>query len=148
MPEQKPLSNAMKSVLDRLFTTFAQHLWESILSSYTLASPLERCERLAAIMRLSAMLAPIKAESIFASAIHGDALIEAIIEGDWKNARRIALDIRFDDMSDDAARRFHVALWAPFRAHALAACDAADLRVRVELAEIEAARKRGAFRGD
>jgi hypothetical protein len=140
MPEQKSLSASMKSVFDKLFTTFAEHRWESILRSYTLASREEQKCRLAAIMELSAMLATVKEQSIFATAIWGDALIEAIIEGDWKNARRIADDITFYDMSDDEVRRVHTELWAPFRARALAACEDALLIARVEHAEATAAK--------
>jgi hypothetical protein len=140
MPEQKSLSEAMKGVFDRLFATFAEHRWESILRSYTLASRDERRCRLSAIMDLSALLAAIKKQHMYATAIYGDSLIEAIIEGNWKEARRVANDILFYDMTDPERLMF-TELWAPFRARALAACDAADLIARVEYAEVEAAKK-------
>lgn len=139
MPEQKSLSEAMKGVFDRLFATFAEHRWESILRSYTLASREERRCRLSAIMDLSAHLAAIKKQHMYATAIYGDSLIEAIIEGNWKETRRVANDILFYDMTDPERRTF-IELWAPFRARALAACDAALLIARVEHAEATAAK--------
>ncbi len=141
MPEQKSLSEAMKGVFERLFATFAEHRWDSIMRSYTLASREEQKCRISAIMDLSVHLAEIKKRDLYATAIHGEVLIEAIIEGDWKTVQRVANDIKFDEIDDPEQRQHFVDLWETFRARALIACHSAMMIARVENAEAEAAKK-------
>jgi len=146
-PTDKPaagsISEKMRAVFDRIFTRFAEYRWESILRSYTLASKEERRLRLDAVMDLSAALARIQQKNIYGTRLHGESLIESIIEGDWMRAKEIANDITFDDHHDDEERRYFTELWEPFRTRALVACEAALLLARVEHAQAASAAQKG-----
>lgn len=116
------LTNPFRRLMNRMMETFAEHQWRALLRSYVLAMRPERRARLQAVMELSVELAKIKAESIHATAFH-EQLIEAIIEGDWKEVAKINGWLG-EWGSEDRGQREK--LWENFRAIAMSACaDAA-----------------------
>jgi hypothetical protein len=142
MPEQKPRPSPspLSGFFEKLKEMYSAYRVEAVMRCYTLASRDEQRARLRAVQALSVELAKICEKRIFATAIYGDCMIEAVIEGDWPTVGRIVGDLSFDDFTHDPeALRMYRGLWTPFRAVAKAAFDEALLRGRVEDAEVDAA---------
>lgn len=117
-------------LFERMMDTFHEYQWEKVLASWFNQDRKEKKARLHAVMDLSVELVKIKQVSIFAT-MHGEAVIEEIIEGDWKAAERWAADMDFASEGPDIAATY-APLWEPFRATLLAYCAEAKRRAAGE----------------
>ena len=89
----------------------AEHRIKQIEGSWAFQDRLEKRRRMAAVLELAAELQRIKQTSTYATAIYGHTPIEAIIEGNWKEARSV-----LDWMAESAEWKEHcMPLWGTFR---------------------------------
>jgi hypothetical protein len=109
---------SFSKLFNRMMETFHEYQWKQLLRSWTLQSKEERRARLRTIIQLSIELDGIRKVSNFAVRI-GESAVEAVIEGDWKQAQDLAGDLTFHDdpHCQDAAQR-----WEPFVLVLRAAC--------------------------
>jgi hypothetical protein len=125
MSDEK-IPSPYRKLLSRMMDTFAEHQWDSLLRSYYLAMRPERKARLAAVIELSVELVKIRAVSINSTAFH-EQIIEAIIEGNWKDAAQVNGWLG-DREAGDPNAEMYLKLWENFRAITLSACAAAERR--------------------
>jgi hypothetical protein len=119
------------SFVDKLFAMYGEWRMKQVSRAWCLASREERKLRLRTVVALSVELHRIKQVSIFATA-SGEGAIEAVIEGDWKEAAGRASDLTFE--KDPIAKERHGALWEPFILQLRAACAEEESIARLETA--------------
>jgi len=106
--DKKVVRKKISDVFTGMLDAFAAHQHERLRRSFCIAEPMDRRHRLRTIVALSAELEKIRKVSIQATAV-GERVIEAVIEGDWKDAEESLGDLVMPETGEA-----HAKLWEGF----------------------------------
>lgn len=115
------------SVTEKLARVYEEHLLQMFQAAWCLQDKPTRKHRLTTVMALSVELDAIKKVDIFSTAC-GEQVIEAVIQGDWREVEEVIAYVTFDTERDELRERYKL-LWEKFRALALTACAEEKRRV-------------------
>ncbi len=111
----------VSDLFTKLMAKYDDFQIEQIGKCWFLASKKDRKHRLKSVMLLSVELEAIKKISTFSTAF-GEQLIEAIIQGDWKEAEQVLAFLSFKEDGPEIEKKY-VPLWEGFKAVALFAIE-------------------------
>lgn len=114
------------SITEKLAKVYEEHLLQMFQASWCLQDRPTRKHRLTTIMALSVELDAIKRVDIFSTA-WGEQVIEAIIQGDWREAEEVVGYLTFPERPE--VQEKYEPLWEKFRTLALTACAEEKRRV-------------------
>jgi hypothetical protein len=111
----------MNKLIHKLMATYSEWQLKQIGRAWCMVDRPERKHRLRTIIQLSVELEAIKSVSIFSTAF-GEQLIEAIIQGDWREAELVLSFLSFQEDGPEVAEKY-IPLWEKFNAVALSAIN-------------------------
>jgi hypothetical protein len=115
------------SITEKLVKVYEDHLLQMFQAAWCLQDKPTRKHRLATVIALSVELDAIKKVDIFSTA-WGEQIIEAVIQGDWREVEEVVAYVTFDTERAELRERYNP-LWERFRALALTACAEEHRRV-------------------
>lgn len=115
------------SITEKLAKVYEEHLLQMFQASWCLQDKPTRKHRLKTVLALSVELEAIKKIDIFSTAI-GEQIIEAVIQGDWREVEEVAGYLTFDTERSELRDRYN-SLWENFRTLALTSCAEEKRRV-------------------
>jgi len=115
------------SITEKLARVYEEHLLQMFQAAWCLQDKPTRKHRLTTVMDLSVELDAIKKVDIFSTAF-GEQVIEAVIQGDWREAEEVVGYLTFDTERSELREKYD-SLWEKFRTLALTACAEEKRRV-------------------
>jgi hypothetical protein len=115
------------SITEKLARIYEEHLLQMFQAAWCLQDKPTRKHRLTTVMALSVELDAIKKVDIFSTAF-GEQVIEAVIQGDWREAEEVVSYLTFDTERSELREKYDP-LWEKFRTLALTACAEEKRRV-------------------
>jgi hypothetical protein len=115
------------SITEKLAGLYEEHLLQEFQAAWCLQDKPTRKHRLTTVMALSVALDEIKKVDIFSTAF-GEQVIEAVIQGDWREVEEVTSYLTFD-VERQELRDKYKPLWERFRTLALTACAEEKRRV-------------------
>lgn len=113
------IEKKFKSLFDSMWRSLDAYKIKKLQSAWFMVGREEKRHRLRTLSTLIPELERIKAVSIFAT-MHGEVIVEAVIEGDWAYAEKYAEG--FFKGESDSLRAKYDPLWEPFLVATKVAC--------------------------